>query len=58
MGKDTKRSARPAADTGRGEDAPPNVMLPPIHATPEEIAQALVRTPPLKRRGAEDSGDS
>ena len=49
---------KPLSQPEKPTPAPPNVMLPPIHATPEEIAQALVRTPPLKRRGAEDSGDS
>ncbi len=31
-----------------------NVTLPPIDATPEEIAQALVRRPPVKRPMGDD----
>ena len=34
-----------------------NVTLPPIDATPEEIAQALVRQPLFQRPKAEESGD-
>lgn len=36
-------------------EGPPNVMLPPIDATPEEIAQALVREVPPERSEAEDA---
>ena len=36
---------------------PQNVALPPIDATPEEIARALVRTPP-PRKQPEDSSEA
>ena len=32
------------------ERTPTNVTLPPIDATPEEIAQAMFQRPPLKKR--------
>ena len=35
-----------------------NVTLPPIDATPEEIAQTLFQRPPLKKPSAEDAGES
>ena len=35
-----------------------NVALPPIDATPEEIAHALFQRPPLKKPKAEDTDDS
>ena len=34
---------------------PANVTLPPIDATPEEIAQVLFQRPPLKKPKTEDS---
>ena len=34
---------------------PSNVTLPPIGATPEEIAQALFQRPPLKKPGSRES---
>ena len=34
------------------------VALPPIDATPEEIAHALFQRPPLKKPKDEDSGES
>ena len=48
------KSPKPPSQPEKPTPAPPNVMLPPIDATPEEIAQALVR----RRPEAEDSGDS
>ena len=39
------------------ERTPINVTLPPIDATPEEIARALVRRPIFQRPKAEKSGD-
>ena len=39
------------------ERTPINVTLQPIDATPEEIAQALVRRPLFQRPKAEESGD-
>ena len=35
-----------------------NVALPPVDATPEEIAQTLFQRPPLKKPEAEESDDS
>ena len=35
--------------------APPNVMLPPIDATPEEVAHALFQRPPLKKPKGDDA---
>ena len=50
---------------GRNVEAPEkpgepssSVTLPPIDATPEEIAQTLFQRPPLKKPKAEKSGDS
>ena len=40
------------------ERTPLNVTLPPIDATPEEIAQTLFQRPPLKKPAAEGSGES
>ena len=40
------------------ERTPINVTLPPIDATPEEIAHALFQRPPLKKPKAEDSSES
>ena len=40
------------------ERIPLNVTLPPIDATPEEIAHALFQRPPLKKPKAEESGES
>ena len=40
------------------ERTPLNVTLPPIDATPEEIAQTLFRRPPLKKPKAEETSDS
>ena len=37
---------------------PSNVTLPPIDATPEEIAHALFQRPQLKKPSAEDAGES
>ena len=37
---------------------PPGYALPPIDATPEEIAHALFQRPPLKKPKAEESGES
>ena len=37
---------------------PSNVTLPPIDATPEEIAQTLFQRPPLKKPKAGESNDS
>ena len=37
---------------------PSGRVLPPIDATPEEIAQALFQRPPLKKPSAEDAGES
>ena len=37
---------------------PSNITLPPIDATPEEIAQTLFQRPPLKKPKAEESGES
>ena len=37
---------------------PLNVTLPPIDATPEEIAQALFQRPPLKKPRSEASDKS
>ena len=35
-----------------------NIVLPPIDATPEEIAQALFQRPPLKKpKAGESDGD-
>ena len=38
------------------ERTPINVTLPPIDATPEEIAHALFQRPPLKKPKAEKLG--
>ena len=38
------------------ERTPINVTLPPIDATPEEVAQTLFQRPPLKKPKAEESG--
>ena len=35
-----------------------NVALPPVDATPEEIAQALVRETPPQRQEVKEPGDS
>ena len=40
------------------ERTPINVTLPPIDATPEEIAHALFQRPPLKKPKAEESNNS
>ena len=40
------------------ERTPINVTLPPIDATPEEIAHALFQRPPLKKPKAEESDNS
>ena len=40
------------------ERTPLNVTLPPIDATPEEIAQTLFQRPPLKKPKAEKTDDS
>ena len=42
---------------GPVERTPINVTLPPIDATPEEIAQTLFQRPPLKKPKAEDSNE-
>ena len=52
---------KPSAPKPRGKDEPVertplNVTLPPIDATPEEIAQVLFQRPPLKRQNQE-TGD-
>ena len=47
------RASKP--DDDESEDSL-NVTLPPIDATPEEIAQALVRAPPPRRPDTEESG--
>ena len=41
-----------------GRPLPSNVTLPPIGATPEEIAQALFQRPPLKKPKVEEAGES
>ena len=40
------------------ERTPINVTLPPIDATPEEVAHALFQRPPLKKPKAEEADDS
>ena len=40
------------------ERTPLNVTLPPIDATPEEIAQTLFQRPPLKNRKSTPEDDS
>ena len=40
------------------ERTPLNVTLPPIDATPEEIAQALVRETPPQRQEVKEPDDS
>ena len=54
---------KPCADTVSGAEAEAetvrsNVTLPPIDATPEEIAQALFQRPPLKKPKADDTDPS
>ena len=41
--------AKPPKPSPREPVTAPNVMLPPVDATPEEIARALVRVPRPKR---------
>ena len=45
-------------DETAAERTPLNVTLPPINATPEEIAQVLFQRPPLKKPKGEESGES
>ena len=40
------------------ERTPINVTLPPIDATPEEIAQAMFQRPPLRKPKDEDTEQS
>ena len=58
MSKDTKESSPKSRDSSEEppERTPINVTLPPIDATPEEIAHALFQRPPLKKPKAEKSG--
>ena len=57
-GSRTPMASKPIApDPAKSDAASPNVMLPPIDATPEEITQALVRVPQPKRPEAEEAGD-
>ena len=57
------KNPKPPASKPRGsseervERTPTNVALSPIDATPEEIAQALVRRPLFQRPKAEESGE-
>ena len=49
MSKGTKEPEPKPRDMGKKTEASPlNVTLPPVDATPEEIAQALFQRPPLK----------
>ena len=56
------KSAKPTSPKPRDsldepvERTPINVTLPPIDATPEEIAQVLFQRPPLKKQDQE-TGD-
>ena len=60
MSKDTKESSPKPRDSSKKpvERTPINVTLPPIDATPEEIAHALFQRPPLKKPKAEETDDS
>ena len=60
MSEDTKKTvSKPRGSSDEPvERTPLNVTLPPIDATPEEIAHALFQRPPLKKPKAEDSGES
>ena len=39
------------------ERTPINVTLPPIDATPEEVAQTLFQRPPMKKPKTEDADE-
>ena len=43
------RSPKPNDKDDPAKTLPLNVTLPPIDATPEEVAQALFQRPPLKK---------
>ena len=59
MSKDTKIPTPKPRDKDEPPKASPlNVTLPPINATPEEIAQVLFQRPPLKKPKGEESGES
>ena len=50
---------KPSNPLGEPAKKPPlNVTLPPIDATPEEVAHALFQRPPLKKPKAEETDDS
>ena len=59
MTKDTKESSPKPRDSSEEpvKRTPINVSLPPIDATPEEIAHALFQRPPLKKPKAEGSDE-
>ena len=59
MSTDSKTPApKPRDKDESAERTPLNVTLPPIDATPEEIAQVLFQRPPLKKPKADESDDS
>ena len=60
MSTDSKTPAPKPHDSSEEpvERTPLNVTLPPIDATPEEIAQVLFQRPPLKKPKGEESGES
>ena len=60
MSKATKEPAAQPRDSSEKpvERTPVNVTLPPIDATPEDIAHALFQRPPLKKPATKGSDES
>ncbi len=58
MSKGTEEPEPKPRDKGKKTEASPlNVTLPPIDATPEEIARTLFQRPPLKNRKSTPEDD-